>query len=202
MAALTTEQLDCLLDCTIDNIVQVFGARPADCVPSRAEVDTKHHSCFILNTHPSNQPGEHWLAFFFNRGTQRLEYFDSFGFPITMYANVNAALEASPWLPVCMSANTTGMLQSLTSTVCGHYCVAFLFWRAKHLNESCERFAQNVKFLHPNAANSDKFIVETLHLITNKHPCCASLLSSNHALTHKHTLTSQSCCCRTNCHTV
>jgi len=158
MTALTTEQLECLLNCIVANTGHVLGAFPANCVPLRvvqhalefnleivplrdSHFDANYHYCFVLNTHPSGSPGEHWLAFFFNANTHELEYFDSFGFQLAMYPDVNAALEVCNLLVSCVRANPVGMLQSTTSTVCGHYCVAFLYWRALHMNSPVAHFA-------------------------------------------------------------
>ena len=37
-------------------------------------------ACYVINTKPSNSPGEHWLAIYM-RHNRTTVYFDSFGFP-------------------------------------------------------------------------------------------------------------------------
>ena len=127
MAALKTEQLECLLDCVIPNTTRPLGVFPADCIPLRRDasdgilslspitanatgrhpqLELGHDYCFILNTHPNNAPGEHWLAFYFNSNTKKLEYFDSFGFPVSVYEHVHSALSQSDLLRICMRVNS------------------------------------------------------------------------------------------------
>jgi hypothetical protein len=37
-------------------------------------------AAFIINTHPKNKPGEHWIAVYFYANLKAV-YFDSYGFP-------------------------------------------------------------------------------------------------------------------------
>jgi hypothetical protein len=226
MASLVTEQLECLLDCVIPNSVRVLGVFPANCVPMRRVVqtaaglvqqlalrsnlgtpmerhpslDTAHHYCFILNTHTNREPGEHWLAFFYNGDTHNLEYFDSFGFPLSMYANVKVALDSCNLLSLCVRANSH-MLQAITSTVCGHYCIAFLYWRARNLGTSASNFAHAIMSEYATAEDRDKLIVSRLRAVTFRHPCCAGQLFGHGGSSSASCVTrfSQSCCCRANC---
>ena len=220
MAALKTEQLECLLDCVIPNTTRPLGVFPANCIPLRRDasdgvlslrtnianaterhphLDVGHNYCFILNTHPNNKPGEHWLAFFFNSNTGKLEYFDSFGFPISVYENVHAAMSSCDLFPICVRVNTLGMIQSTTSTVCGHFCIAELYWRSKHIDTPADKFAHVAMSTSTSPDARDKFIVDRLRTITSKHPCCSSQLFGTPANSHGVTRFSQSCCCRDSC---
>ena len=133
-----------------------------------------NHYCFTLNTHRKNEPGGHWLAFLFNTNTNNLGYFDSFGFPLSVYTYVYEAMRACNVLSPCLRANTLGMIQSTTSTVCGHYCIAELYWRAKYMDASVDRFAHVLISTSTAPLERDKFIVERLRTITSKHPCCTT----------------------------
>jgi hypothetical protein len=220
MAALTTEQLECLLGCVIPNSVPVLGVFPANCVPLRCVTSTigrhtvqlnlevisnrqsqlapNEHCCFILNTHPSGEPGEHWLAFLFNGHTRKLEFFDSFGFPLEMYSEVNAALLSCQLLPMCVRANSVGMLQSMSSAVCGHFCVAYLYWRVNNMTTAVGSFAHRIMGSHASDVQRDKLVVARLRTLTVSHPCCATqLFNSNipHSFAQSTTRMSQSCCC-------
>ena len=220
MAALTTEQLDCLLRCVIPNAVRVLGVFPANCIPiryvastnarstvqlsfgyadtQRSQIAPNEHCCFILNTHPSDQPGEHWLAFLFNANTRKLEYFDSFGLSLAMYSAVNAALLSNQLLPLCVRANSQGMLQSLSSTVCGHYCIAYLHWRAGHTNAHIDSFAHSILVSNRSPSKRDKLVVVRMRTLTNSHPCCATQLFGSIVDRSSMRCTirsSQSCCC-------
>ena len=220
MAALTTEQLECLLGCVIPNAVPVLGVFPANCVPLRCVTSTigeqtmqlnsevvsnqqsqlvpGEHCCFILNTHPSSAPGEHWLAFLFNAHTRKLEFFDSFGFPLALYSEVYAALQSCQLLPMCIRANSVGMLQSMTSAVCGHFCVAYLYWRARNITATAGNFAQTIMRSHATDTLRDKLVVARLRTLTISHPCCATQLFNSHTFrspTQPAARVSQSCCC-------
>lgn len=224
MAALTTEQLDCLLDCVVLDSTRVLGVFPANCVPMRCapgnmqelvlrsniassterhpQLSTRQHTCFILNTDPASAPGEHWLAFFYNANTRHLEYFDSFGLPLAMYPAVRAGIASCNLLPICVQANSSGMLQSLGSKVCGHYCVVFLYWRAKHINSQLQRFSHCVMSAHSSALDRDRLIVDRLRSITKNHPCCSTQLFGTAAplISCAMVRSSQSCCCRSDMH--
>ena len=220
MAALKTEQLECLLDCVIPNTTRPLGVFPANCIPLRRDasagvlslrtnianaterhpqLELGHNYCFILNTHPNNAPGEHWLAFYFNSNTRKLEYFDSFGFPVSVYEHVHSALNSCDLLSICVSVNTLGMIQSTSSSVCGHFCVAELYWRSKHTNTPADKFAHVAMATSTSPDTRDKIIVDRLRAITSKHPCCSSQLFGTPDNSHGVTRFSQSCCCRDSC---
>lgn len=224
MAALVTDQLTCLLRCLVSSSTRVLGVFPADCVPLRlatpasassrqmvimeSNVVTSHegHSlpslnrncCFILNTHPNSRPGEHWIAFFYNANTNKLEYFDSFGLSIQMYAYVYSALRERDLLQICLPANAKGMLQSIQSTVCGHYAVLFLYHRSKYTSAPISYFAQTIARMDTNADERDKRIVGHLRTLTSRHPCCNTQLFGARAGARVpcSPSSSQSCCCR------
>jgi hypothetical protein len=189
MAELNTEQLQCMLTSLVTNCehVTALGVFPADRVPIKVHVGANGartlrrcaddttlakdmHYCFILNTHAHGEPGEHWLAFFYNCDTGVLEYFDSFGFALSVHATVYAALDACNLAAGAKAVNTAGMLQSLKSTVCGHYCVMYLYWRAKHCNVSPILFSRSVS-LQGNATERDKYIVQRLRTLLSQHAC-------------------------------
>ena len=76
---------------------------------------------FVLNTDPSTEPGTHWLACFFDRHSNTSEFFDSYGHDPTFYqltfpANIHVV-------------SNSLQLQSDNSTVCGQYCVFYLYFR-------------------------------------------------------------------------
>jgi hypothetical protein len=216
MAALKTEQLECLLDCVIPNTTRSLGVFPANCIPLRRDASSGelnianaterhplfeigHNYCFILNTHPKNAPGEHWLAFYFNSNTKKLEYFDSFGFPISVYEDIYSAMKCCELLSICVCVNTLGMIQDTSSTVCGHYCVAELYWRSKHTDAPAEKFAHVAMSTSTLPAARDKFIVDRLRTIASKHPCCLSQVFGYLPNSQCVTRFSQSCCCRNSC---
>lgn len=84
-------------------------------------------SALVVNTDPSNKPGQHWVAIYITRdGTG--EYFDSFG-------NGPSVSQIVQFL----GKNTTyvipnrRLLQGAFSTVCGQYTIFFLLHRCRGL---------------------------------------------------------------------
>lgn len=78
-------------------------------------------SSFVINTDPSNQAGEHWVAMAFSKQGESF-YFDSFGFPpfvpqIASYVNKYCKRG------VIYNSQT---LQHPDSSSCGLFCVDFI----------------------------------------------------------------------------
>ena len=85
--------------------------------------------CAIVNTDPSTEPGSHWVAFF-SGDLGSLEFFDS-------YAMHPSAYEfCIPSRTKLCTGNTC--LQSLTSNVCGYYCLLYLYLRSLIFYSSSE----------------------------------------------------------------
>lgn len=183
MAALRTEQLEFLLDHLVQRpgVVDSLGVFPADCIPRRLS-RRRRDACFILNTEPLGRPGAHWLAFYHSASTPtRLEYFDSFGGSISLYRDVVAAIAVrNPDLTV-QSANNS-VLQALTSTACGYYCLYFLCLRAKssHTSSGCFRIskpsvvvsaADRIKRLSRSAIGRDAEVVRFVHHAMHQSKC-------------------------------
>ena len=118
---MNTQELSQLLkrDATVRQVVRGVFAR--DLLPT----DVNYPSGYVCNTHTSSQPGEHWVAIFIDHDGVG-EYFDSFGLPplhasFEMFMNRNCA----SW------SYNNRTLQSITSSVCGLYCIYFLVMRSK-----------------------------------------------------------------------
>ena len=58
------------------------GVFPSDKLPKTIE---KYPCGFVVNTYQGNEPGTHWLAFYFPSERKR-EFFDSFGHPLDFYS--------------------------------------------------------------------------------------------------------------------
>jgi hypothetical protein len=97
-----------------------LGVFASDCLPSHIH---SYPSCLVANTDPHNLPGTHWVAFYFISPRQ-LEFFDSFGMHPSIYGfNLEAKVHYNEH-----------QIQSFTSDVCGHYCIFFLYQRARSLD--------------------------------------------------------------------
>lgn len=74
----------------------------------------------VANTDPSNKPGQHWCAFYIDKNGYGF-YFNSFGLPPTGYHLKFIQKNSKSW-----RYNST-ILQDFNSTVCGHYCLVYLY---------------------------------------------------------------------------
>jgi hypothetical protein len=83
----------------------------------------------FVNTDDSNQPGSHWIAFFFYRvnDTVLFDYFDSYQNPLAKYGIT---------LPYSHGESLSKPVQSNKSAVCGLWCVAFLYYRSRQVRLS------------------------------------------------------------------
>jgi hypothetical protein len=89
---------------------------------------------FIANTDPSTAPGYHWVAFVvFADRPSVIYFFDSFGMPLTAYDDLYRTCMSKGYFSdtrIVCSVNSRS-LQGATSTVCGHYCILFLYLCAR-----------------------------------------------------------------------
>ena len=83
-------------------------------------------SAYVINSDPSSEPGEHWVAVYFDK-RGRGEYFDSYGLPPTLVGleSYMDAYSLSGWIYNCKT------LQAYFSSFCGHYCVYFILFRCR-----------------------------------------------------------------------
>lgn len=135
-----------------------LGVFPSDRLPSFIP---HFPACFIANVDPSTEPGSHWIAFYL-LSPRRLEFFDSYGNappyfqgPISNYASRFDYVNYNPMI-----------LQSNVSTVCGHYCVYFLYCktRGQPLKKIVSSFVSN------NMCNDRRvydFVLKRFHVRTS-----------------------------------
>lgn len=103
------------------NAPEFIGTYPYDILPKRPD---SNHS-IVVNTSPSKDPGSHWLALVFKN--KKLYFLDSYGRAINdqtfslgfketikEYAGGSKIIHNKKWL------------QSLSSNVCGEYCIYFI----------------------------------------------------------------------------
>lgn len=100
------------------------GIYPRDKLPKH--ISKTRPVAFIANTHKHDQPGEHWVAFYFGKDG-RAVYFDSYGEPprypefITFLINNSATY-----------VYNIERIQGFDKT-CGIYCLFFLYNMTKRL---------------------------------------------------------------------
>jgi len=97
------------------------GVFPSDKIPFLEKA-----AVMVVNTDTQDKPGRHWLALFV-RDKNTLEFFDSYGLPPASYGQhlEDYAKRFSRLMRNCIQ------LQSLTSNVCGPYCIYFLVKRCQ-----------------------------------------------------------------------
>jgi hypothetical protein len=95
------------------------GVFPLDYLPQ----PTTAPAAYVINTHTSIMPGEHWVAVVFS-GDGTSEYFDSFGLP-PMHPEITQFMQSHSrsghWNPHA--------LQGVTARTCGLYCVLYVTHR-------------------------------------------------------------------------
>jgi len=173
MAALHTEQLDYLLTHLVQRLgyVDTLGVFPADLLPSMATLCTRSRDvCFIANTDPHNRPGSHWLAFYYRARYRILEYFDSYGLPLTMYAKLCSVLKSNT---IVVKSVNSDILQALDSSACGYYCVLFLRLRAAYHTDfdGAKEAVLVLKKLGSSGVARDKKLVNRVHKLMHEHSC-------------------------------
>lgn len=103
------------------------GVFAADCLPP-----VKKEAAFIVNTDTHDKKGSHWLAMFI-QDEDTLEFFDSFGFPPSIYqpfiSEYAGQFKHVKW--------NESVFQSKTSNVCGQYCTYFLLKRCNGFSMEC-----------------------------------------------------------------
>lgn len=84
---------------------------------------------FVINTDPSNLPGTHWLALYFT-DEMNGEFFDSYGHvPDEYNKHVINFIDRN----AIQCEHNKKELQSDFSSVCGQYCIYYLFNRCRNI---------------------------------------------------------------------
>ena len=114
--------------------------------------DVKHEVrpwCLILITDPKDKPGIHWFALYATRDGP-IERFDSFGLPPSTYS-----------LDSLDPSHLLYSFQSLSSSVCGHYCIVYLYLRSSNKTQS------QIFHLLLNISNRDVWVKRYNHNLQN-----------------------------------
>jgi len=138
-----------------------LGTFPSDKLP----VTTQRPYCFVANTHPSNKPGEHWVALHCD-SLGHGSYMDSYGLP--PQAEFKTYMKRN-----CKSTtyNRRG-LQGVLSSTCGYYAIyCCLFWaRGDTLTHITDRFDRQKK---------DENDVRVTHFINKLFDCSFPIYDTN-----------------------
>jgi hypothetical protein len=173
MAALNTYEVTTLLWHIVHRPGKMvsLGVFAADCLPTahrlKMVMSDKSKCCFVANTDPSEKPGKHWVLFIATkaRGRIQLEYFDSYGLPMPLYADLYAACIRNNLLSLITVVNTT-RLQDTKSSVCGYYCLLFAHFRA--IGNSFTFTVDHLRSRSNTAVGRDKYVVTALHSVLHR----------------------------------
>jgi Adenovirus endoprotease len=174
MSALHTEQLEYLLShlaqrASAANPVDCLGVFPANCIPSMHTAQRRlRDACFVVNTDTHSNPGQHWLAFYYDCTKRTLEYFDSYGLNLKMYRNVYSTLASRNLLVA--PVNREGFLQDVGSSACGFYCVLYLHCRIRLDSSSAIR---KLARLGDSTHKRDPAVVNAVHKLLHRMRCMA-----------------------------
>lgn len=135
---MNTRELEALLASDPIARPKFCGVYAKDTLPGPVET----YPCgFIANTDPKNRPGQHWVAFYFPSQAKG-EFFDSYGNPPGFYDDDFEQFLKGNCQQWTYNRRT---LQSLTTAVCGEYCVYYLLHRARgvSMNAIVKRFSSS-----------------------------------------------------------
>ena len=157
-AGLHAGEIECLVSRLVKG-VRWLGVFPRDELPDLTRESRPW--CLILNTDPKDQPGTHWLTLYATKaGPTGL--FDSIGF-----SPINDNLDSLNLLHLGYP------LQSPSTSVCGHYCIVYIYLRSR--NKSLSEFFH----LLLNISNRDswvkRYILNLQNLFRILKPCHRTL---------------------------
>lgn len=111
----------------------------------------------ILNIQESHMPGLHWIAILWEKNSNILEVFDSFGFGPSGYSDFIAKFAKNHGLKIKYNPN---QYQSDYSVLCGYYSILFLRNRIRGITYEnfLEVFTENLKSNDANVKTSFKLV--------------------------------------------
>lgn len=132
------------------------GVFPADCLPKKK---LKKPAFVIANTDNRYSPGTHWVAFYFPKGSNKGEFFNSFsGDAINQHFKKFLRTNCKTYI------HNKKRIQGDFSVTCGNYCCLFAYYRCigKTLNQFLRPFTRDYDF-------NDKKVIHLYHKIFNAH---------------------------------
>jgi hypothetical protein len=135
------------------NITRCRALAQYEVLPCDKLVEVKVSSYPFLacvNIDDSTKKGSHWVGIYIGRVGSELEFMDSYGLSISSYPRYFMTFAEKNNYRVIES---NVMLQSPTSTVCGHYVVYYMFKRL----QGCSRRAFYSQFTN-NLDKNDKIV--------------------------------------------
>ena len=129
-----------------------LGVYAADNLPSPSFICANTPCCYVSNTDPKGWPGKHWVAIYHSTNNA-LEFFDSFAqHPSNLGFKFHASFQVH---------YNHRHIQSISSHVCAHYCIFFLYYRS--LGQSLNQISRFLsKMPH---SKSDSFVYSFVNKI-------------------------------------
>ena len=111
----------------------------------------------IVNTHKSNQPGEHWFAIYLPLG-KPIEIFDSFGLmpnynELKSFVNINGK----------SFIYNKKHLQHYSNNTCGLFCLLYILFRSRNFS-----YIKIMKFFVHNKFINDKIVINIFKKLNKK----------------------------------
>jgi hypothetical protein len=107
---------------------------------------------FIINTKPSDHPGEHWVSMFISSDYSVVEFFDSLGNPPFFYSQIFFKKLVKQFPNGVIYCHKK--IQSQQSSLCGLFCIYFLEKRNNNVS-----FKKIIDEFHEKLAENDKKIL-------------------------------------------
>ena len=128
----------CEIDCFLYNLPNYLGCFSQDALANLAIRSLP--VSLIVNLDTSSMAGSHWIALVIRKRT--IEVFDPFGFnfqkwpPVTSRILIDFLHKFALRRRVFISRD----IQSVNSTLCGFYCIFFLYFRLTHSFRDCTNY--------------------------------------------------------------
>ena len=127
----------CEIECFLYNIPDFLGCFSQDLLQSL--VIKSLPASLIVNLDTSSRPGSHWLAIIIRKRT--LEIFDPFGFNFKKWPLVSPHILFNFLHKFALRRRVyiSRDIQPQSSSLCGFYCILFLYCRLSHTFTDCTK---------------------------------------------------------------
>ena len=126
---------------------------------------------FVANTDPSNAPGSHWVAFVSRGSVNTIDYFDSYGFPLSTYVVLHAECTRRGYFKYPNEIRTINenQLQDFDSVACGHYCILFLDRVFRCKEHSSVQVVARLRGSSSSTTQRDKSVVDAVNMLRHRY---------------------------------
>ena len=131
----------------------------------------------VQNNQGIGRPGLHWVAWFIAKDDDKGEMFDSYGLPLWKYPEIKKPVHT-------IVKENCYVLQSLLSSVCGQFCIYYLFNRASGVSyENILGKFKSKKYNDNLVKNFVRDIPIRSHCTSSGGQCCVSRIKCLKCLT-------------------